>query len=75
MQGEHAACDASYFASLVQKAKPYSISLYKYQMDALVKAGGVHQHNGIWMLDTRYYDGNGIGLTTEALPQEFLEVN
>lgn len=75
MQGEHAACDASYFASLVQKAKPYSISLYKYQMDALVKAGGVHQHNGIWMLDTRYYDGNGIGLTTEALPQEFWEVN
>ncbi len=73
LQGERAARDAGYFTALVQRAKQYSVSLYAHQKAALEKAGGLHQHNGIWMLDAQYYDCEGVGLTMEAQPQEFLE--
>ena len=73
LQGERAARDAAYFAALVQRAKRYSVSLYAYQKAALEKVGGLHQHNGIWMLDAQYYDCEGVGLTMDAQPQEFLE--
>ncbi len=40
----------------LEKAKPYSVSLMQYQLDALIRSGGVIEHHGVFILQPEHYD-------------------
>jgi hypothetical protein len=49
--------------NLLKKLSRYSVSLYRYQYDALDKARAVHEQNGIFVLDAGFYDSEfGVNL-------------
>jgi CRISPR-associated endonuclease/helicase Cas3 len=59
--------------SLLKRLEKYSVSLYKYQMDALIKKGGVssHGYDNISVLTEGFYDENrGVDLEGQ---HKFLE--
>ncbi len=66
--------DLKHLKSLLDRIKPYMISVFQYQKDALIKAHGLELLPcGVWVLDGSWYDGDALGLLNEPR-QEFLEV-
>ena len=66
--------DGGYLQELLEQAKPYTVSLYTHQMDALRKEGALYlTKSGVWTMDG-HYDEN-IGFTMEKNHSlELLEV-
>lgn len=66
--------DPARVKKLLERSKPYAVSLYKWQLDKLAESGGVYDLCGgrIIALNAMYYD-NDVGFVTEP-GKIFLEV-
>ena len=73
IQSERASRDLRFLSSQLEQAKPYSISVFQWQKESLVRQGALHQRNGIWLLDEGWYD-DALGVLTERTPLELMEV-
>jgi len=62
---EKAERDLKFLAETVNRAKPYTVSVFSYQEDILVKQGGITEKNGVYVINDGWYD-NELGLITDA---------
>lgn len=67
LNSSRAEYDLTYAKHLIQQAKPYSVSLYRYQIDQLEKEGGLLPLNCGAMALIGHYDEQ-IGFTLEEQP-------
>lgn len=64
----------SYMKQKLNEAKPFSVSIFQYQKDALIKAHALEQLPcGVWVLEKAWYDSRSLGLLNEP-QQDFWEV-
>ncbi|MDD3193856.1 MAG: CRISPR-associated helicase Cas3' [Oscillospiraceae bacterium] len=64
--------DLAAVKELLDQAKPYTVSLYRGQLNRLEREGALYPlaNGSILTLDPRYYDKNGVGVLSEALEME-----
>lgn len=74
MGGEGIEYDLVELKNLIEKSKPYTVSLYKWQLDKLKESGGIYELCGgsVTVLNDMYYD-NDTGVVTQPV-KCFLEV-
>jgi CRISPR-associated endonuclease/helicase Cas3 len=67
--------DPAYLQSCLDRAKPYTVSLFNYQKERLKNRGGLYTvcDNKVLVVQPQYYD-EAIGLLTEAAQTNYLEV-
>lgn len=70
---ERARHDLSYKAALLERAKPYTVSLWEYQKRQLEQVGGLVKENDILMLREPFYD-NALGVVTDGGTMELFEL-
>lgn len=69
--GKHGTRDPSFLRGWIQRAKPYTVSVYDYQLKVLGNA--VTEYDGIAVLNPAFYDEE-IGLLLRPKEYDFLEV-
>jgi CRISPR-associated endonuclease/helicase Cas3 len=72
---ERAKRDLAYLQSCLDRAKPYTVSLFSYQKERLKEQGGLYTvwDDKVLVVQPQYYD-EAIGLLTEAAQTNDLEV-
>lgn len=77
LDSRQAAQDLKYRKACIERAKPYTISLYEYQRRQLEQMHGLRLvgggDSGIWMLADGSYD-NETGFSLKGREMQFLEV-
>lgn len=66
--------DYAALAHWQERAKPYMVSLYSYQEEKFRTEHAVYECNGVMVLQTEYYDAEGVGLLSHPKIMDFLEV-
>ena len=56
----------------VKRAKPYTISVYSYQLSRLESQGGIYRIGDITILNEDFYDSEGTGVITQESNGIFL---
>lgn len=64
--------DLSMMKNWIERAKPYMVSIYAYQKDALGN-GGIYEKNGVFILADGFYDPD-IGFSKNSAVNLFMEV-
>lgn len=72
---ERAARDPVYAGQLLERAKPYTVSIYRYQKQALLEKGALRTawRDGLFLLEPEYYD-EALGLVMDPGDMKYLEV-
>ena len=70
---ERASRDLVFFAESVARAKPYTVSVFQTQRNALLERGGLFEKHGIYMVNEAWYDDE-LGLVTDEPDFHFMEV-
>jgi CRISPR-associated endonuclease/helicase Cas3 len=72
---ERAKYDSEYLHSCLERAKPYTVSIFAYQKQQLIKQKGLRAicDDKILVLQPQYYDA-AVGLVTDGVQNDYLEV-
>ena len=73
---EKAKYDLLYKNDLLERLKPYTVSIYAYQKKLLQENGALYEPNetGVLVLQEIYYDEDALGLVMQPIEFEFKEV-
>jgi CRISPR-associated endonuclease/helicase Cas3 len=72
---ERAKYDSAYLRSCLERAKPYTVSVFAYQKKRLIEQKGLRAicDDKILVLQPQYYD-DAVGLVTDGVQNDYLEV-
>lgn len=72
MHDEHKKIPFEWMNQWVKRAKPYTVSVYSYQLSRLESQGGIYRIGDITVLNEDFYDSEGTGVITQESNGIFL---